>query len=334
MPSIPSWLGAGQWPTVRHWLAERRTDTDLRRYVVYVAALCIFLLFAVTLHDDGFLSASNLLNIGRQATPIAVMAVGMAFALGAGEIDLSVGSVTALSSLAAAEAVGSFGFVGGALGALLAGALIGWINGMITVKVRIPSFLVTLGMLGIASGIARNMNNLQSLPIRNDTFLAVFGAGALGPVSSLLIWTIVVGALGHYTLHQLRWGRHVLAVGADRAVAATLGINTDRVRVAALMASSTAAAFAGVLLAGRLAVGRHDLGENLLLTVIAAVVIGGTNLFGGRASVVGAIVGSIVMAMLNNGLILMGLRVADQLIARGVIIIAAVALSMREHRET
>lgn len=305
-----------------------------RHYVVYAAAALIFALFAIVLRDDGFVSASNLLNIGRQAAPIAVMAVGMAFALGAAEIDLSVGSVAALSSLVVADAVGSFGFVAGVAIALAVGVGIGTVNGLIAVKVRIPSFLVTLGMLGIVSGIARNLNNLQSLPIRDDAFLSVFGAGSIGPISSLLIWTIVIGIVGHLVLNQLRWGRHVLAVGADRAAASAVGINTDRVRIAALVASATAATFAGMLLAGRLAIGRHDLGENLLLTVIAAVVIGGTNLFGGRASVVGAIAGSIVMAMLNNGLILMGLRVADQLIARGVIIILAVALSMREQKET
>ena len=326
---------AGTLPPAAHrWLARRRRDAGGRPYVVYLAFVLIFVLFAVILRDDGFLTASNLLNIGRQAAPIAVMAVGMAFALGAAEIDLSVGSVTALSSLVAAEAVGSYGFAAGAAAALAAGAGIGLVNGLITVKVRIPSFLVTLGMLGIVSGIARNMNNLQSLPIRNDAFLAIFGAGSLGPVSSLLIWTVVVGLVGHAVLHQLRWGRHVLSVGADRSAAAALGINTDRIRITALMTSAAAASFAGVLLAGRLAVGRHDLGENLLLTVIAAVVIGGTNLFGGRASVAGAIAGSMVMAMLNNGLILMGLRVADQLIARGMIIIAAVALSMREQKES
>ena len=304
-----------------------------RHYVVYAAAALIFALFAVVLRDDGFVSASNLLNIGRQAAPIAVMAIGMAFALGAAEIDLSVGSVAALSSLVAADAVGTFGFAAGVAIALAVGVGIGAVNGLIAVKVRIPSFLVTLGMLGIVSGIARNLNNLQSLPIRNDAFLSVFGAGSVGPVSSLLIWTVFIGIVGHLVLHQLRWGRHVLAVGADRSAASAVGINTDRVRITALVASATAAAFAGMLLAGRLAIGRHDLGENLLLTVIAAVVIGGTNLFGGRASVVGAIAGSIVMAMLNNGLILMGLRVADQLIARGVIIIFAVALSMREQKE-
>ena len=326
---------AGPMPPAAHqWLARLRRDADVRPHVVYLASVLIFVLFAVILRDDGFLTVSNLLNIGRQAAPIAVMAVGMAFALGAAEIDLSVGSVAALSSLVAAEAVGSYGFAAGAAAAVAVGAGIGLVNGLITVKVRIPSFLVTLGMLGIVSGIARNMNNLQSLPIRNDAFLAVFGAGSLGPVSSLLIWTVVVGLVGHAVLHQLRWGRHVLSVGADRAAAAALGINTNRIRITALMTSAAAASFAGVLLAGRLAIGRHDLGENLLLTVIAAVVIGGTNLFGGRASVAGAVAGSVVMAMLNNGLILMGLRVADQLIARGMIIIVAVALSMREQKES
>lgn len=312
----------------------RLSRLELHNYVVYFAAALIFVLFAIFLRDDGFLSSSNLINIGRQSAPIAVMAVGMAFALASSEIDLSVGSVAAFSSLVAAQFVGSHGFLIGALAALVAGAGIGLVNGLITVKVRIPSFLVTLGMLGIVSGIARNLNDLRSLPIRNDTFTTVFGTGSLGPVSSLLVWTAVVGSLGHVALHQLRWGRHVLSVGSDRNAAKALGINADRIRISTLVVSATAASFAGVLLASRLAIGRHDLGENLLLTVIAAVVVGGTNLFGGRASVIGAVAGSVVMAMLNNGLILMGLKVSDQLIARGVIIILAVSLSMRERKES
>ena len=177
-------------------LLSNRQDSGSRGYVVYVASALIFAVFAVTLYDDGFLSASNLLNIGRQAAPIAVMAVGMTFALAAAEIDLSVGSVAALSSLVAAEAVGGYGFFVGALAAVAVGAAIGLVNGLIAVKVRIPSFLVTLGMLGIVSGVARNMNNLQSLPIRNDTFSAIFGAGSLGPVSSLLIWTWSLASSG------------------------------------------------------------------------------------------------------------------------------------------
>ncbi|MCE2528189.1 MAG: ABC transporter permease [Actinomycetia bacterium] len=315
------------------WI-DRSEDGGYRRYVVYMAFVSILAVFALILWDDGFLSWSNLLNIGRQAAPIAVMAVGMAFALASAEIDLSIGSTVALSSLVAAVMVADYGFFVGALAAVLVGALVGLVNGLVAVKIRIPSFLVTLGTLGIISGIARNMNNLQSMPIRNDTFSALFGAGSLGPISSLVIWTVVAFAVGHFALHHLRWGRHVLATGANRASAKAAGLNTDRIRISALMVSSTAAAFAGVLLAGRLAIGRHDLGENDLLTVIAAVVIGGTSLFGGRASIAGAVTGALIMAMLNNGLILMGLEVADQLIARGFIIIVAVALSMRAPSES
>lgn len=317
---------------VREWLVNQRYEGGLRKYVVYFAFALILVTFAIILRDNGFLGSQNLLNIGRQAAPIAVMAVGMTFALATAEIDLSVGSVVALSSLVAADVVGESGFLIGALAALGVGVGVGVVNGLIAVKVRIPSFLVTLGMLGIISGIARNMNNLQSLPIRDELFLGIFGRGSIGSVSSLLLWTAIVGLLGHLALHRLRWGRHILSTGANRDAARSLGINTDRVRISALVVSATAAAFAGILLAGRLAIGRHDLGENYLLTVIAAVVIGGTNLFGGRASVIGAITGSVIMAMLNNGLILMGLEVADQVIARGVIIIVAVALSMRERR--
>ena len=145
---------------VRARIAGWKQHAELRHYVVYAAAVLVFLLFAVILHDDGFLSSSNLINIGRQSAPIAVMAVGMSFALASSEIDLSVGSVAALSSLVAAEVVGNHGFVVGTSAAVAVGAGIGLVNGFITVKVRIPSFLVTLGMLGIVSGIARNMNNL------------------------------------------------------------------------------------------------------------------------------------------------------------------------------
>ena len=318
---------------VRTKIDRYRHNGGLRQYVVYIAFAAILATFSIILYNEPFLSSQNFLNIGRQAAPIAVMAVGMAFALAAGEIDLSVGAIAALSSLVAAEVVADYGFFVGALAALCVAALVGLVNGLISVKVRIPSFLVTLGMLSIINGITRNWNNLQSLPIRNERFSEIFGKGGLGPISSLLIWTVVVGLIGHIALHHLRWGRHVLSTGADRNAATAAGINTARVKISTLVVSATAAGFAGILWAGRLSIGRHNLGEDELLTVIAAVVIGGTNLFGGRASVLGAITGALIMLMLNNGLILMGLEVSEQLIARGAIIILAVALSMRETKE-
>ena len=289
------------------WLqAARPVASSFRQYIVYLALVLILVAFSVILRDHGFLSWNNIAAIGRQAAPIAVMAVGMTFALAAGEIDLSVGSIVGISSLVAANLVAPYGFAVGVSAALAVGILIGLFNGIVTVKVRIPSFIVTLGTLGIVAGIARNMNSLQSVPIRNDLFSSVFGTGAIGPFTSLFIWTLIALAFGHFVMRRLRFGRHTLATGANREAARAVGINTDVVRIKVLVISATMAAFAGILLASRLAVGRHNLGENDLLTVIAAVVIGGTHLFGGRASVPGAVAGAILMATLNNGLILMG----------------------------
>lgn len=315
-------------------LLTRAREAEAHQFVVYLAFLLVLGVFAVLLRDDGFLTVGNLQTIGRQAAPVAVMAVGMTFALAASEIDLSVGSVVGLSSLVAANVIAEHGLFLGVLAALIAGMAVGLVNGLLAVKIRIPSFLVTLGMLGIVAGISRNLNDLQSVPIRNDAFAGLFGTGGIGPVSSLLAWTLLVAVIGRFVMVNLRFGRHTLATGADKRAARSVGINTDRIRIGVMVISSTTAAFAGVLLASRLAVGRHNLGENDLLTVIAAVVIGGTSLFGGRASVSGAVTGAVIMSMLNNGLILMGLDVSDQMIARGFIIIVAVAMSMREAKES
>jgi ribose transport system permease protein len=155
----------------------------------------------------------------------------------------------------------------------------------------------------------------------------------LGFISILFAWTALALMIGHAVYRHTRFGRHVLATGGNRAAADSVGIRTGRVKVAVLVISATTAALAGMLYAGRLHGARYTLGETDLLTVIAAVVIGGTSLFGGRGSVFGAVIGSVIMGMVNNGLILMGLDVAEQMMARGVIIIIAVALSLRERRE-
>jgi len=294
-----------------------------------VAFVLILAFFAVALRDQGFLTPNNLLNVVRQTTPITIMAVGLTFTLAAGEIDLSIGSVVALAALVAAILVRDVDLIVGVAGGLGVGLLVGSINGLLTVKLRIPSFLVTLGMLGIAAGLARTITNLQAVPVRDETFTTIFGSGSVGPVSSLVIWSTAAVVVGHVVLRNLRFGRHVLATGGDRLAAAYVGIRTDRVRIAVLIISSITAALAGLLYTGRLQGARYTLGELDLLTVIAAVVIGGTSLFGGRGSVIGAAFGSLIMGMLNNGLILMGLDVSGQMVARGMIIILAVAL-MRE----
>jgi ribose transport system permease protein len=319
--------------SARQRMASTFLAMQERNLVVYLAFVAILVFFAIALSDRGFLTTDNLLNIIRQSAPITVMAVGVAFALSAGEIDLSVGSVVALAALTSAVALNEYGPLAGILAGLGVGVVVGLVNGILTTKVRIPSFLVTLGMLGIVGGLARRITNLQSVPVENDFYTGLFGNGRLGPLSSLHLWAIVIVVLGHLVYRQTRFGAHVLATGGNRAAADHVGIDTVRVKIGVLVVSATCAALAGMLYAGRLQGARYTLGETDLLTVIAAVIIGGTSLFGGRGTIIGAAVGSIIMGMLNNGLILMGLDVSMQMIARGGIIILAVALSLREGAE-
>ena len=306
---------------------------DLRNYVVYLGFLAILAFFSVLLFDKGFLSPDNFMNILRQTAMVSVMAIGMAFALSAGEIDLSIGATVALAALVAAVTLQQAPLVVALTAALGVGLFVGLANGLLTTKLRIPSFLVTLGTLGIVTGLAREITNLQAVPITNDTFNFVFGSGDLGPISMLFVWTAILLVVGHVVYRKTPFGRAVLATGGNRAAARFSGVPVDRIRVAVLVISAMSAAFAGVLYAGRLHGARYTLGEQDLLTVIAAVIIGGTSLFGGRGSIVGAVIGSIIMGMLNNGLILMGLSVSEQMIARGVIIIVAVSLSLREQAD-
>jgi ribose transport system permease protein len=306
-----------------------RPRIDLRQNVLYVGFVVLFVVFAVTLGDQGFTNSNNLLNIIRQTATISVMAVAVTFVIGAAEIDLSVGAVAGLASVICAMALDSYGLVPGILAGVLLGATVGAINGSLVVGIGIPSFLVTLGMLGIAHGTAQWITDSAPQPILDDSFNNVFGSGDLGPIPSLVIWTAVAVAIGHVLLRRTRYGRGVLATGGNEEAARFSGVPTRRIKFMVMMASSTVAAIAGMLYAGRLQSGRFQWGEGDELSVIAAVILGGTSLFGGRASVIGALLGSLMIGLINNGLTLMGLEFSQQQIVRGAIIIVAVALARR-----
>src|SRR5439155_26997734 len=146
--------------------------------------------FSIVLRDSGFLTSRNLLNIVQQTAPVTVMAVGMVFVLTAGEIDLSIGSIVAISALLAAIVLRTDAWIAGAAAGLVAGSVIGAVNGVLVAFVRLPSFLVTLATMGLLAGVARWLTNLQSVPITNVFFNDFFGAGSLLAVPSLVIWTL------------------------------------------------------------------------------------------------------------------------------------------------
>ena len=303
---------------------------DLQRSVIYFGFIGIFLFFAVTLHDDGFLTSRNLTNIVLQTAPATIMAIGLVFVLSAGEIDLSFGSIVAVSALSAAVAMQDGSLIFGVLAGLGAGIAIGALNGFLVAYLQLPSFLVTLATMGLFAGIARSMTNLRSIPVLNDTFTSIFGSGKLFSIPSLVLWTVVAVGIGHIVYRNTRFGAQVLAVGDNARAAQVSGIKVPQVRLYVLTLCGATAGLAGLLYAGRLQAAKYTLGESDLMTVIAAVIVGGTALNGGKGSVIGALLGSLLMGMLNNGLILMGLTVSDQMIVRGLIILIAVAISLRD----
>jgi ribose transport system permease protein len=309
----------------------RLAGFEWKDYVVYAGFVIVFLFFAIT-QPASFLSVSNLTNILVQAAPIMVLAVGLVFVLSAGEIDLSIGSVVALSALSAAVVLQNTGaWPLAVLAALAVGLAVGLLNGLFVAAVRLPSFLVTLATMGLVAGLARELTELQSVPVTDSAFVSLFGAKWFG-LPATVWWAALVVVVGAVALRQTRYGAHVLAVGNNVSAARVSGIKVARVRVAVLLGSAMAASVVGLLYSARLQGARYTLGEADLMTAIAAVIVGGTSLFGGKGTVVGAVFGSLLMAMLNNGLILAGLSVSQQMVARAVIILIAVSISLRGKR--
>ena len=303
---------------------------EWRQNIIYVGFVAVFLFFLILLGDSGFASPNNILNIFRQTATISIMAVAMTYVIAAAEIDLSVGSVAGLAADVAAMAVNNYGLVVGVLAGLAVGVASGSLSGSLVAFLKVPSFLVTLGMLGMLVGIARWITDSAPVPISNQAFITIFGGGNVGPIPSLMIWVVVATALAALVMNKGTFGRHVRATGGNVVAAAYSGVNTLRIKFTVLLMSGVAASIAGMLYAGRLQSGRFQWGTGDELSVIAAVILGGTSLFGGRGAVIGSVFGALFIGLINNGLILAGLDVSQQQVVRGAIIILAVALSRKK----
>ena len=303
---------------------------EWRQNIIYVGFVAVFLFFLILLGDSGFASPNNILNIFRQTATISIMAVAMTYVIAAAEIDLSVGSVAGLAAVVAAMAVNNYGLVVGVLAGLAVGVASGFLSGSLVAFLKVPSFLVTLGMLGMLVGIARWITDSAPVPISNQAFITIFGGGSVGPIPSLMIWVVVATALAALVMNKGTFGRHVRATGGNVVAAAYSGVNTLRIKFTVLLMSGVAASIAGMLYAGRLQSGRFQWGTGDELSVIAAVILGGTSLFGGRGAVIGSVFGALFIGLINNGLILAGLDVSQQQVVRGAIIILAVALSRKK----
>jgi ribose/xylose/arabinose/galactoside ABC-type transport system permease subunit len=319
---------AGEGFSLGIW-ARLRTRVLSGEGMLYVGFLVLIAIFALS--SPVFLSWANFANIGRQTALVSIIAVGMTFVIVSGEFDLSVGSGMALSGVVAALAMKGIGqtWIVGALAGLLTGASIGFVNGILTTKLRIPSFLITLGSLSIARGIAMIVTGTRPVIISNTTYYQLFGEGSFLDLPAPIFWTFVVAIGGIVLLHFSTFGRRVFATGGNALAARYSGISTARVKTISLMLAGTLAGLAGLVLSARSHAARPDVGVGLELDVITSVILGGAALSGGRGTIIGALVGSLVIGILNNGLVLLGVDASVQLAVKGLIIWAAVALSRK-----
>lgn len=291
-------------------------------------AIVFLLAVALSLTTDTFLTGANLDSLGRQVSIYAIIAVGQLLVILTGGIDLAVGSVVGLSGIVVAQAVHETTGAGPlwlALGlAILAGLVTGAISGLLVAFLNIPPFIASLGMMGIARGAALLFSGGRTIQPLPDSFERIAGGSALG-VSNLIVFTVVIVVIVAVALTKTTWGRYVHAVGSNTEAARLSGVPVKSVLVSVYAASGLLAGLGGILLASRLNNGVPTAGTGYELQAIAACVIGGASLFGARGSAVGALIGALIVGMLNNGGSLLGIDPFWLQIAIGALILIAVA---------
>lgn len=297
----------------------------LRQREFSVLAMLLLVALYLSFSSEYFLSQRNLMNVGRQASVVAIVALGQALVIIARGIDLSVGSVIGLSAVCSAMVMRATGSDALALMAgLLAGTLAGAVNGLMVTRLRINPFIATLGMLSVARGIALLMTG--GIPVPYSGWAEWLGAGRVAgvPVSVLLMFVMVV--IVHIAATRSVTGREIYAVGDNPKAARLAGIDIVRTRMIVFTFTGLVAGLGGIILAGNLASADPNLGMGYELDVIAAVILGGTALSGGRGSIIGVLIGAMLMALLNNAFVLLGISAYWQVVTKGLIIIMAVGI--------
>lgn len=298
--------------------------------IISIALFFVFVCFVFSIWTETFLTAPNLLNIVRQSAPLLIVAAAMTFVITTGGIDLSVGSVLALAAtLSAASLQAGIPWPVVIVLMLAMGGVIGAMQGFFIAYERIPAFIVTLAGLSVIRGFALLITAGYSIPVdAMNPFTAIGRAWFLGiPVPALIALVVLVAAF--LAFNQTPFGRYVTGVGANAEAVRRAGINTRLVVLCVYILSGTAAAAAGVILAARLGSGSSNAGQGFELDVIAAVVLGGTSLFGGRGTVIGTVLGALTVAVIANGLVLAHMSPFLTPIVTGSIILIAIWLNFR-----
>lgn len=274
-----------------------------------------------------FLTWPNISDLLVSASILVVLSTAQQFAIVAAGIDLSIASNLPWAAVVFGLVyVGGFGILAASIAAILAGFIVGLLNGLIIAKLRVNDFIVTLGMLGVMSGIALIISSGQSFSV-SSAFLRGLALGSIGPIRYFYLIAIATAVLAHLLFTRTSFGMHVLATGGNREAARNMGIPTDRIRIAVYAINGALVGLAAILLVARTGGSDPTLQTNELLSSIAAVVLGGSSLFGGRAAMIGTIAGALLLTTLLNGFTLLQISEFYQPIAVGIVVIAAAILS-------
>ena len=296
----------------------------LKKYIPISALLILCLFF--TLLQPRFFSFGNAMIVLQQSAVLLCAGLGMTFVIVGGSVDLSVGSILALSALVSAlfsSTLGIFAFIPG----LLTGALCGLINGFIFAKGKVPSFIATMGMMTTYRGIVLLFTKGAPVEIESEPFLNFFAGRLIGIPNSALI-TILAIAIIYFIFNKTVFGREVKAVGGGETVAKTSGLKIDSIKIKMFLILGIMCGLSGVLQAGRVMAATAQLGEGFELDAIASVVIGGTPMTGGLGSIQGTVLGAFIITILSNGMNMLGVDPYLQSIVKGLVMILAVFLTI------
>jgi simple sugar transport system permease protein len=307
--------------------ADFLTDHAQVLSIALFFGLCILFFGSMT---TTFLTTGNILNVLRQAAPILVVAVAMTLVITTAGIDLSVGSQVALiNALAAITIAAGVPWPITIVLMLAMGAVVGGVQGWFVSYQGIPAFIVTLAGLSILRGLALLLTEGYSIPIRNVDGFLWLGRGTIGDIPVPAILSILVAIIGFVVMLRTRYGRRVVAVGSNMEAARRVGMPAKAILASVYVVSGVASAVAGLLIAARLGSGSANAGQGFELQVIAAVVLGGTSLMGGKASMLGTVLGTMTIAVIGNGLILMHISPFFTQIVTGTIILIAIWMNTR-----
>lgn len=318
----------------------RKKNTDVLRKILLnkemiITYALLVIMLGITAINPMFMSANNLLSILKQVAIVAIVAVGQTFVISSGGIDLSVGYVMAVSSIVFTTMLrNEIAFVPAAIAGIAFSMVLGFANGLMVTKLRLPPFIITFGMANIAKGIVLVITQSYVIQVKNP-IISKIGIGEWLGIPILAYFVPFFVILGWYLLNKTIFGNHVLAIGGNESAARLSGINVHKIKIIVYTMAGFLCGIAGILITARLNGGNPNAGLTTDMDTIAAVIVGGTSLSGGIGTVIGSFIGAYLMGVIRNGLVLMNVDLYWQTIVTGTIVITVCAVkeAMRARRQ-